>query len=116
MVNFNLTRTRVPLAPLAQVRPGGLPKSVPMLIGEFCRRVGRSPDTIKRWEDLGLLPVARDARGRRLYSESDLLRAHQLAQLGLLAQTQSRKISALAKEAPQQLGFDFSPPVCEQVA
>lgn len=87
-----------------------------MLIGEFCRRVGRSPDTVKRWEDLGLLQVARDARGRRLYSEADLVRAHQLAELGLLAQVQSRKISTLAKEAPDQLGFDFSPPVRDQVA
>jgi DNA-binding transcriptional MerR regulator len=87
-----------------------------MLIGEFCRAVGRSPDTVKRWEELGLLQVRRDRRGQRRYSELHVARALQLAELGLLAQIQSRKISTLASEAPGQLGFDFSKPAQERIA
>ncbi len=44
-------------------------------IGEAARLTGLSPDTLRYYERIGLLPpVARDAGGRRRYSEADLAR------------------------------------------
>lgn len=44
-------------------------------IGEVCRRTGLSPDTLRYYEKIGLLPrIARDAGGRRRYEERDLAR------------------------------------------
>jgi len=41
-------------------------------ISEFARRSGMGPHTLRYYEKEGLLSPARDRKGRRIYSESDL--------------------------------------------
>lgn len=42
--------------------------------------LGVHPDTLKRWEDEGVVPEAdRDSAGRRVYSESQLQQLQQVA-------------------------------------
>jgi DNA-binding transcriptional MerR regulator len=74
-----------------------------MLVGELAKRIGRSIDTIKRWEEIGLLRCARDGRGRRVYEESHVQLGCRLADLGSLAQRRSEKLEALAELEPVQL-------------
>ncbi len=79
-----------------------------MQVGELARRVGRSVDTIKRWEEERLLSCARDRRGRRIYDESHVELCLRLADLGLLAQRRSEKLSTLAAAEPVQLSLLLS--------
>jgi MerR HTH family regulatory protein len=44
----------------------------PYSIGDAAAAVGRSTNTIRRWEQLGYIPQARRVSGRRRYSEDDL--------------------------------------------
>ena len=74
-----------------------------MLVAELARRVGRSVDTIKRWEGQGLLAPRRDDRDRRTYTEADVALCLELARLGIAARRKSQKLSVLAAMAPRQL-------------
>jgi len=74
-----------------------------VLVAELAKRIGRSVDTIKRWEEQGLLTPQRDDRDRRVYREEDVALCLELARLGISARRQSRKLSLLAAAAPQQL-------------
>jgi hypothetical protein len=78
-------------------------KTLCVLIGEIARRVGRSVDTIKRWEGLGLLTPDRDALGRRLFREEHVSLCMDLAQLGLAAQRNCVKLSLLVDSVPHQM-------------
>lgn len=74
-----------------------------MQISELARRVERSVDTIKRWEQEGLLVCERDSRGRRVYDESHVELCLRLADLGLLAQQRSERLKVLVAAEPSQL-------------
>ncbi len=76
-----------------------------MQVGELAKRVGRSVDTIKRWEEEGLLSCERDPRGRRVFDESHVELCLRLADLGLLAQRRSEKLATLAAAEPLQLSL-----------
>jgi predicted site-specific integrase-resolvase len=76
-----------------------------MKVGELAKRVGRSVDTIKRWEEDGLLSCDRDSRGRRMYDESHVELCLRLAELGILAQRRSAKLKTLATAEPVQLSL-----------
>jgi DNA-binding transcriptional MerR regulator len=84
-------------------------------VSELAKRVNRSPDTIKRWVDDGLLDCHRDERNRRQFSEQSVDRCLVLARLSIAAQLQNRKLSELAAEMPEQLqllsasGYTVSP-------
>lgn len=43
-------------------------------IGELCYEVGRTPDTVRKWELSGILPPTcfRDKRGHRLYTQEQI--------------------------------------------
>ena len=69
-----------------------------MSIGELARRVGRSVDTLKRWELHGLLVPVRDELGRRHYQFSDIERCRELSVLAVEAQRKSVKLAALAAD------------------
>ncbi len=43
-----------------------------MRIGELARRLGVSRDTIRRWEEMGIVKPARDWAGHRRFTEADL--------------------------------------------
>ena len=48
-----------------------------LLCGEFARLIGVSPDTIRHYEHLGVLPKApRSASGYRMYDPTALERVH----------------------------------------
>lgn len=74
-----------------------------MLVSELAKRVNRSPDTIKRWVDDGLLECYRDERNRRQFSEQSVDRCLVLTRLSVAAQLQNRKLAALVAEMPEQL-------------
>jgi len=76
-----------------------------VFIAELARRVGRSVDTIKRWEEEQLLSPGRDTQGRRVFTEADVELCLRLAQLSLLAQRRSQKLGALASREPKQLAL-----------
>jgi DNA-binding transcriptional MerR regulator len=76
-----------------------------VLIGELARRVGRSPDTIKRWLDQGLLNCERDERNRRIFTELDVERCSDLIRLSIAAQVQNKKLAELADNLPVQLSL-----------
>jgi len=76
-----------------------------MQVRDLARRVGRSVDTIKRWEEEGLLSCERDARGYRVYDDSHVERCLRLAELGMLAQRRSERLSALVAAEPAQLSL-----------
>jgi DNA-binding transcriptional MerR regulator len=43
-------------------------------IGEVAKELDRSPLTVKKWEESGLIPKAkRDSRGWRYYTEADII-------------------------------------------
>ena len=81
---------------------------IPMTIGELSQRVSRSVDTIKRWEDHGLLTCARDVRGRRVYDETHVELGLRLATLALVAQRTSARLTSLAAAEPKQLRFELA--------
>ena len=74
-----------------------------MHIGDLAKRVVRSVDTLRRWENDGLLVCERDNRGQRVYNESHVEVCLRLADLGLLAQRRSEKLVTLASSEPTQL-------------
>lgn len=76
-----------------------------MHVGELAKRINRSVDTIRRWEDEGLLTCDRDGRGRRVYEESHIELGLRLADLGLLAQRRSEKLISLASSVPAQMSL-----------
>jgi hypothetical protein len=71
-------------------------------IREASRAVGRSPDTLRRWEEEGLISPRRDARGHRVYSDRDLAACRELAGHAFEAMSSSRKLSQVI---PIQLSF-----------
>jgi DNA-binding transcriptional MerR regulator len=77
-------------------------------IGDVSELIGRSPDTLRRWEKDGLLKPSRDRIGRRVYSEEDVERCRVLARLSLHAQNHSKKLALLFAEATVQLSL-FEP-------
>ena len=79
-----------------------------MHVGELAKRVGRSADTIRRWEEEGLLRCERDRRGRRIYDEAHVEVCFRLAELGVLAQRRSEKLANLATAVPAQLSLLIS--------
>lgn len=44
-------------------------------VKEFAERIGKSPDTLRRWDRDGKLPAKRSAGGHRYYDESDVRKA-----------------------------------------
>lgn len=74
-----------------------------MQISELARLVGRSVDTLKRWEQQGLLVPQRDNIGRRRYDLSDIDRCHELGTLAVEAQRKSIKLSVLAADREHPL-------------
>ncbi len=44
-------------------------------VKEFAERIGKSPDTLRRWDKTGKLPAKRSAGGHRYYDESDVRKA-----------------------------------------
>lgn len=76
-----------------------------VFIAELARRVGRSTDTIKAWEEQGLLTPARDEQDRRIYSEDDVRVGLKLAALGITARRRSKKLAELVAAEPVQLSL-----------
>lgn len=76
-----------------------------MFIAQFAKRVGRSVDTIKRWEGEGLLQPARDDLDRRVYNEQHVSLCLEIAKLGLAAKRHSKKLKYLVETMPTQLGL-----------
>lgn len=74
-----------------------------MGIGEVSKAIGRSPDTLRRWEREGLIAPQRDERGRRVFSVDDLQRCRELARMAVHAQRRSIKLVAYAGDTPIQL-------------
>jgi DNA-binding transcriptional MerR regulator len=69
-----------------------------MSIGELARYAGRSVDTIKRWERLGLLVADRDSLGRRRFDRRQIDRCLELCQLALEAQRRSKSLTDLVAD------------------
>ena len=44
-------------------------------VKEFAERIGKSPDTLRRWDREGKLPAKRSVGGHRYYHESDVRKA-----------------------------------------
>jgi hypothetical protein len=76
-----------------------------MLVTEFARRINRSVDTVKRWEESNLLVCPRDERGRRIFTEEHIAVGSRLATLSLVAQRRSEKLESLALREPVQLSL-----------
>ena len=74
-----------------------------MGIGAVSELIGRSPDTLRRWEKDGLLLPQRDGRGRRRYTQQDIERCFELARLSRDAQYRSQKLRSVVDERPEQL-------------
>lgn len=74
-------------------------------IGEVSKLIGRSPDTLRRWEKDGLLKPSRDRYGRRVYSADDVERCVVLAKIAPHAQRQSTKLVDYAHGIPTQLSL-----------
>ena len=52
-------------------------------IGELAKELDRSTLTIKKWEESGLIPVARrDSRGWRCYTEGDISKIKEILKIG----------------------------------
>lgn len=41
-------------------------------VNEFAKRIGKSPRTLRRWDEKGILTAKRHPSGHRYYDESDL--------------------------------------------
>jgi DNA-binding transcriptional MerR regulator len=61
------------------------------------RETNLSPDTLKKYERLGLLKPARDSSGRRQYSASDMQEAKRIA--ADMAQRHAAQIANLHKQS-----------------
>jgi DNA-binding transcriptional MerR regulator len=68
-------------------------------IGEVARLIGRSVDTIKRWERDGLVTAKRDHLNRRVFTKEQIERCLELETLSELAQTTSTPLTKLAENA-----------------
>ena len=76
-----------------------------VLVSELAKRIGRTPETIKRWADQGFIPCERDDRNRRIFREEHVGLCREIARLSISAQTQNRKLSELVELIPVQLGL-----------
>jgi DNA-binding transcriptional MerR regulator len=77
-----------------------------MQIGQIARLVGRSTDTLKRWDQDGLLVAARDSQGRRVYDDRDLERARELAAVAVQAQRVAMKMAKVLENlVPRQMAL-----------
>lgn len=76
-----------------------------MRISDVAKKIGRSVDTLKRWEAEGLIQPARDERGQRRFEDDDVAVCKRLADLAILAQQDSVKLSLLAHQIPEQLSL-----------
>jgi len=74
-----------------------------MRLSEFCVLVGRSPDTVKRWEAQGLIRPVRDPNGHRVYGDAEVAISRELRTLSLVAQKSSRSLASLLTTLPEQL-------------
>jgi DNA-binding transcriptional MerR regulator len=87
-------------------------------IGEFARRVGTTPRTIRYYEELGLLAggAPRPAGGHRLYSEDDIAHLRELIRLRELLGLSLEELRALvqADEARAMLRVEFHSGVRDQ--
>ena len=70
----------------------------PMSVGELARLIGRSVDTIKRWEKTGLLTAERDGLGRRRFNAQQVERCFELGKLSIEAQRTSTSLTRLASD------------------
>lgn len=84
---------------------GVILKSVAMRISEVAKLIGRSVDTIKRWEAQGLIQPQRDVKGQRQFSPTDVEACFRLADLSMVAQHDSVKLSLLVELVPEQLSL-----------
>lgn len=71
-------------------------------ISEASRAVGRSPDTLRRWEEQGLIDPERDARGRRVYRDHHVARCLEIASHSLNAMSSNTKLVSVV---PTQLSL-----------
>ena len=71
---------------------------VSMSVGEVARLIGRSVDTIKRWEKSGLLTAERDTLGRRRFNSHQIERCKELGRMALEAQRTSTSLAQLASD------------------
>lgn len=69
-----------------------------MSVGELARLIGRSVDTIKRWEKSGLIIAERDSLGRRRFTNRQVERCVELGKMALEAQRASKSLTQLASE------------------
>jgi DNA-binding transcriptional MerR regulator len=76
-----------------------------VFVAELARRVGRTPETIKRWITKGLLECERDEHNRRVFGEKHVERCQELAKLGVQAQVEQRPLTTVAAEQPVQLSL-----------
>lgn len=76
-----------------------------MGIGQVSELIGRSPDTLRRWERVGLVVPHRDRRGRRVYSNEQVAQCRELARLGPVAQRKSVKLTDYIDGQPKQLSL-----------
>lgn len=74
-----------------------------MLVGELAKRIGRTPETIKRWADAGLVNCDRDDRNRRIFREEHVEQCLRIARLSVTAQIKNKKLSEIVETLPQQL-------------
>jgi hypothetical protein len=71
-----------------------------MTIGQLASRIGRSVDTLRRWETQGLLVADRDSRGHRVYAELHFEAALVLLKAGPAAQQRSTKMASVLRDLP----------------
>lgn len=71
-------------------------------IGEASVLIGRSADTLRRWEEEGLIVPDRDRRGRRIYRDHHIARCLFVAGHALEAMSSNRKLRAVL---PTQLSL-----------
>lgn len=76
-----------------------------MGIGAVSEMIGRSPDTLRRWEKDGLVTPQRDRRGHRFYKLEHIERCRELARLSLYAQRRSTKLIVYVANQPTQLSL-----------
>ncbi|MFD4992209.1 MerR family transcriptional regulator [Cellulosimicrobium cellulans] len=82
-----------------------------MLISELAARVGVSARALRHYEDRGVLVAGRDAKGYRIYSESDVGRAVQIKAMidAGLSTTTIRRYLDCAREGDDGLTLDMCP-------
>jgi len=76
-----------------------------MRISDIAIVIGRTPDTLRRWEEQGLIQPERNGWGERVFDEQDLARCQQLVRYALTAQKANRPLREIV---PKQLSL-FGP-------